>query len=146
MVIRFDTTQERHVKAIAALLRKLYDGKPVGSLQLEAAYEMEHAQVLKYLHLAHAAGLATPVYRVVGGKTYGWLPGHVPNLPSLMDQRIARVAKAVEKLFKGQPLSTVEVAQHLKANDKSVQRWLREAWRRGRIVRSSSPAGWKPRA
>ena len=61
-VIEFETGKQRHINGVVATLGARCAGKPVGSVEIGAAYGMEHAQVIKYLHLAKDAGLVRPVY------------------------------------------------------------------------------------
>lgn len=68
-MIEFQTTQERHIDGIVAMLAKLYDGKPIGSIRIGQAYGLNHHQVLMYLHIAERRKLVRRV-----SSRHGWEP------------------------------------------------------------------------
>jgi hypothetical protein len=120
----------------------LYAGKPVGSVAIGKACNMEHAQVLKYLHRAKDAGRATPVLSGPGGVIRGWVPAKVAVTESISEQNARRVADAVEQLSATRTLvSASAVARHLDVPEGTVARWLKIAEQMG-LVRSKSRRGW----
>ena len=143
-VIRFETSEEKHINGIVRQLDALYDGQPVSAMRIGKAYGMKNCQVLKYLHKARDAELATPVLSGAGGVIRGWVPARETGVPTVAERKIMQAVEAVGELADVGTVTTRAVQRRLDVSNKTASRWLQEAERRGLIRRLSSTRGWTP--
>ena len=144
LVVDFKTRGQRQGNRIVAALDDLYDGQPVGSVAIGEAVQMEHRQVLKYLHEVKDDGRVKPVLSSANGIIRGWVPAHVEVPESLAEQKARRAASAVRELQVDGGLVTANaVARHLRVPVGTIGRWLKVA-ESMRLVQSEPRRGWKP--
>ena len=116
-MIQFKTTKQAQLDGIVATLEELYSCKPIGSVVIGKAYNMEHAQVLKYLHQAKLIGRAKPVLSGPGGVIRGWIPGTIAALKA--DQEISR--SDIDRC-RSQAVAFNKQAEALRSEIKAVER------------------------
>ena len=144
LVIQFKTTKQAQLDGIVATLEELYSCKPIGSVAIGKAYNMEHAQVLKYLHQAKLVGRAKPVLSGPGGVIRGWIPGTIALDTTLFEQNARRITTAVNELKKSDVVVTATiVGKHLGMLRATAERWLKRS-EQMKLVRWDPERGWKP--
>ena len=104
---------------------------------------MEHAQVLKYLHVAREEGRANPIDSSPGGIIRGCVPAGVEAQESPAEKNAKRAATAVGELFDGRPVSAAAVGRHLRTPKGTVGLWLKAA-EKMKLVVSLPRRGWQP--
>jgi len=147
LVFTFETSKQRHVRAIAELVGQLYDGRPVGSVAIGENYGgMEHAQVLKYLHKAKELYLVKPVYSGPKGIIRGWVPAWVDVSETILGEKVRRAVDAVKALHKRnkRPVPARALAEHLDVSRSTVRRLMNIAQGMGLVRIATSPCGWLP--
>jgi hypothetical protein len=147
LVFTFETSKQKHIRAIAELVGRLYKDKPVGSVAIGENYGgIEHAQVLKYLHKAKELYLVNPVYSGPKGIIRGWVPAWVDASGTILGEKVRRAVDAVKSLHKKSklPVPVCILVKHLNTSRSSVDRLMNVAGGMGLVRMGTSPWGWLP--